>query len=132
VGSKDEALEANLAGKKRLTGLVLDFTDSDNPDVGAEVLEGFLPPKDLTYLRLWDFKGSRYVSWMLSPQNQDAPRNLDTLHLSDCSQLVSIPEGTQLLFARLRSLPITRCTRDALPGHMERESLREIENLSLR
>ncbi|TVU23483.1 hypothetical protein EJB05_25852, partial [Eragrostis curvula] len=121
VGSKDEALEANIAGKKRLTGLFLNFKNSCNPDVEADVLEGLLPRKDLEKLVLRHYRGPWYP---------DAPKNLGELFLFRCSRLVYIPEGSEL-FAGLRSLGISQCTWDALPDHMERlTSLKDLRIIS--
>ncbi|XP_039823564.1 putative disease resistance protein RGA3 isoform X2 [Panicum virgatum] len=119
VGSKEEALEAQLACKQRLTKLVLRFrNDTCNPDVTAEVLEGLCPPKDLVELEIQLYKGSRYPSWMLSRQHPDAPKRLQKLLLMGCSRLASIPEDSEL-FTHLRELHIIKCDWDRLPENME-------------
>ncbi|KAG2564129.1 hypothetical protein PVAP13_8KG387600 [Panicum virgatum] len=121
VGSKEEALEAQLARKERVTQLDLDFGYvSCNPDVAAEVLEGLRPPKDLVELDIWSYYGSRYPSWMLSRQQPDAPKRLQKLVLRfNCSRLASIPEDSEL-FTHLRELHIMYCDWDRLPENMER------------
>ncbi|KAL6654648.1 hypothetical protein ACP70R_008113 [Stipagrostis hirtigluma subsp. patula] len=119
VGSKQEALEANLACKKRLIKLSLGFNiNTCNPDVEAEVLEGLYPPNHLEELIIAYFHGSRYPSWMLSHRNPDASRHLYELELYMCSQLLSIPEDSEF-FIRLRKLCISRCSWGALLDNME-------------
>jgi len=131
VGSKEEALEAQLACKQRLTKLVLRFSnDTCNPDVTAEVLEGLCPPKDLVDLTIQFYKGSRYPSWMLSRQHPDAPKHLQKLRLAFNSiRLASIPEDSEL-FAHLRELRISHCDWDRLPENMEH--LVSLQNLIIR
>ncbi|XP_039823557.1 putative disease resistance protein RGA3 isoform X3 [Panicum virgatum] len=131
VGSKEEALEAQLACKQRLTKLVLRFSnDTCNPDVTAEVLEGLCPPKDLVDLTIQFYKGSRYPSWMLSRQHPDAPKHLQKLRLAFNSiRLASIPEDSEL-FTHLRELRISHCDWDRLPGNMEH--LVSLQNLIIR
>ncbi|WVZ49576.1 hypothetical protein U9M48_000918 [Paspalum notatum var. saurae] len=125
VGSKEEALEADLASKKRVTDLVLCFDVFDvgtkNPDIEAEVLEGLCPPKYLQELTIKGYKGSRYPSWMLSgQQHTDAPKHLRKLVLKWCScPLASFPEDSEL-FINLLELEIVVCEWDSLPGNMER------------
>jgi len=91
VRSKEEALEAQLTRKERVTELRLRFSSCywslqhldtcNDPDVAAEVLEGLCPPKDLVDLTIQFYKGSRYPSWMLSRQHPDAPKCLQKLKL---------------------------------------------------
>lgn len=120
------ALEADLAGKTRLTTLALYFGRS-NPGVEETVLEGLLPPKDLEVLRIHKYSGSSYPSWMLN-QNSETPKNLDGLLLDSCSKLVDIPEGSEF-FAGLRRLTVVGCNWDALPDHMKR--LRSLTRLDI-
>ena len=122
VGSKEEALEAQLARKERLTELALDFgyfSICNDPDVAAEVLEGLCPANDLLELVIWWYQGSRCPSWMLSRQQLDGPKRLQKLRFHSCSPLASIPEDTEL-FTQLRELRIQWCDWDRLPENMER------------
>ncbi|CAO1940413.1 unnamed protein product [Urochloa humidicola] len=122
AGSKEEALEAHLTQKKRLTKLELwfDGCEDRDPDIIAEIFEGLCPPEDLLELAIWDYNCSlRYPSWMLSPQHPDAPRRLQTLVLRWCSPLASIPEDS-VLFKGLLELCIQDCNWDSLPENMER------------
>ncbi|PVH34618.1 hypothetical protein PAHAL_8G260000 [Panicum hallii] len=128
VGSKEEALGAQLARKERVTKLELKFgyNTCNDPDVAAEVLEGLCPPKDLVELQIYHYKGSRYPSWMLSRQHPDAPKRLQKLVLLCCSRLASIPKDCEL-FIHLRELRIESCDWDCLPENMER--LGSLQNL---
>ncbi|CAO2206764.1 unnamed protein product [Urochloa humidicola] len=130
VGSREEALEAQLARKNRLRVLVLDFNEKTcSPDTEAEVLEGLCPPDHLVQLCIWYFCGPRYPSWMLSWHHPEAPKHLDKLELCECRRLVSIPEDSEF-FARLRLLRIVSCIWDALPDNME--GLRSLQKLVIR
>jgi len=122
VGSKEEAGEAQIARKERLTKLRLYFGNNNtfnDPDVEAEILEGLCPPKDLVELGIYNYKGSRYPSWMLSRQQPDAPKRLQILRFHTCSPLASIPEDSEL-FTHLRELHFMYCDWDRLPENMER------------
>ncbi|CAO2142820.1 unnamed protein product [Urochloa humidicola] len=111
VRSKEEALEAHLTQKKRLTKLELwfDFCEDRDPDIIAEIFEGLCPPEDLQELAISLYNCSlRYPSWMLSPQHPDAPKRLQKLVLEQCSRLASIPEDS-VLFKGLLELRIEYC-----------------------
>ncbi|CAN6226707.1 unnamed protein product [Urochloa humidicola] len=132
VGSKEEALEAHLTEKKRLTKLKLNFLGcgSGDQDIVAEVFEGLCPPEELQELVIWDYDCSlRYPSWMLSRQHLDAPKRLQTLELRWCSRLASIPEDS-VLFKGLLELRIECCDWDSLPESMER--LVSLQTLDIR
>nr|AKC34069.1 NRC1-like protein [Triticum aestivum] len=62
VKSKEEALEANLAAKERLTELSFEWDDDTrcSSEVEAEVLEGLCPPAGLQKLDIFGYRGSRY------------------------------------------------------------------------
>jgi len=90
------------------------------PDVEAEILEGLCPPNDLVELDIYDYRGSRYPSWMLSRQEPDAPKRLQKLALFKCSPLLAyIPEDSELS-THVRELVINYCNWDRLPENMER------------
>ncbi|KAF0896432.1 hypothetical protein E2562_024301 [Oryza meyeriana var. granulata] len=127
VESQEAAVEANLAGKKRLKQLVLEWDDKNcSLDVHAEVLEGLCPPTELEILEIRGYRGSRYPSWLVGQQN--GPKYLHKLELSRCKRLGSIPEHSEL-FTHLRSLTIYMCSWDSLPDNMER--LTSLEKLTL-
>lgn len=122
VKSKEEALEANLPAKERLTFLSLSWGDGDgdprcSPEVEAEVLEGLCPPVGLEKLRIWNYGGSRYPNWMVGKQN-GGPKDLQELFFYEWSQLGPAPDLEA--FIHLRSLRLFHCSWEALPGNMER------------
>ncbi|KAI5016807.1 hypothetical protein ZWY2020_029085 [Hordeum vulgare] len=120
VKSKEEALEANLAAKKRLTKLTLCFsnphTERRTAQVQAEVLEGLCPPVGLEELSIWEYNGSRYPDWMVGRLN-GGPKDLQSLYFWDSPQLGPGPEFEA--FPHLRMLTLAGCSWDALPGNME-------------
>lgn len=115
VKKKEEALEANIGAKKRLTGLNLAWDDdtSCSPEILADVLEGLCPPTSLTKLNIMNYKGSRYPKWMVCKQN-GGPKDLKELRLTGWNQLGHAPD--LVAFALLCS---RNCGWDALPGNME-------------
>ncbi|XP_037473916.1 putative disease resistance protein RGA3 [Triticum dicoccoides] len=121
VKSKEEALEANLAAKERLTKLILCFLTSHtrgngNAEVAAEVLEVLCPPVGLEVLLIYDYNGSRYPDWMVGKLT-GGPKNLKLLEIYGCSRL---GPGPQLeAFPHLRMLNLEDCSWDALPGNLE-------------
>ncbi|XP_071681891.1 putative disease resistance RPP13-like protein 1 [Lolium perenne] len=120
VKSKEEALEANLAGKERLRDLAMLWGDSEtrcSPEVEAEILEGMCPPVGLQELQLDGYKGSRYPDWMVGKQD-GGPKYVQSL----CFQHSSRPGPASELakaFPHLRVLKLWWCSWDALPGSME-------------
>ncbi|WVZ49628.1 hypothetical protein U9M48_000968 [Paspalum notatum var. saurae] len=122
VGSKEEAFEADLASKKRVTYLELAFGwhRTKDADMEAEVLEGLCPPTHLHELTIKGYNGSRYPSWMLSgQQHPDAPKQLRKLVLRYCNcPLASFPEDSEI-FMNLRELEIKFCEWDSLSENME-------------
>ncbi|VAH11948.1 unnamed protein product [Triticum turgidum subsp. durum] len=130
VKSKEEALEANLAAKERLTELCLVwFGDDDtrcSPEVEAEVLAGLCPPVGIQKLVIHGYRGSRYPDWMVGKQS-GGPDGLRNLQLQRCSQLGPGPQFEA--FPHLRVLYIWCCSWDSLPGNMEHLTL--LENLNI-
>ncbi|KAF7069689.1 hypothetical protein CFC21_075281 [Triticum aestivum] len=118
IESKEEALEANLAGKEQLTQLVLYWggDTSRNPEVQAEVLEGLCPPVGLETLHILGYEGSKYPNWMVSTHSE-GPNELQELWLYGWSQHGPAPELEA--FAHLCSLELWNCTWFALPCNMK-------------
>nr|UBY07404.1 NBS-LRR disease resistance protein [Dasypyrum villosum] len=76
VQSKEEALEVDLAGKEKLTKVVLSWDDdSCSPEVEAEVLEGLCPSKYLERLELRNSHGIHSLM-LLELENIRSPRAL--------------------------------------------------------
>ncbi|XP_037471224.1 putative disease resistance protein RGA4, partial [Triticum dicoccoides] len=127
VKSKEEALEANLASKERLTKLTLSWDGDDgtrcSPEVEADVLEGMCPPVGLETLVIRHYKGTRYPYW------NGTPKDLQNLHFIYCGQLGCFP-GLEA-FCHLRSLHLLYCDWYTLPGNMEHlTSLKKLEIIS--
>jgi hypothetical protein len=118
VKSKNEAQEANLAAKTRLTGLELVWFDgTTSPEVEAEVLEGLCPPGGLKSLKIHGYKGQGYPSWMVGVQN-GRPEYLNTLFLYKCYELRPSPELFDR-FIHLRELIIWYSYWDYLPDNVK-------------
>ncbi|XP_020160635.1 putative disease resistance RPP13-like protein 1 [Aegilops tauschii subsp. strangulata] len=120
VKSREEALEFDLAAKKRLTDLTLSFIGSS--EVAAEVLEGLCPPVGLEKLRIEGYKGLGYPKWMVGRQNS-GPEKLQKLELSIWGQPGPAPELEA--FIHLRELTLSSCCWNALPCNMDHLSLLE-------
>uniref|UniRef100_A0A452XIA5 AAA+ ATPase domain-containing protein n=1 Tax=Aegilops tauschii subsp. strangulata TaxID=200361 RepID=A0A452XIA5_AEGTS len=122
VKSKEEALQANLAAKERLTDLTFNWRDDTrcSPEVEADVLEGLCPPVGLQRLEIYGYRGSRYPDWMVGKQS-GGPEGLRNLYLIACSQLGTGPAFEA--FPHLRVLRIRACSWDSLTGNMERLTL---------
>uniref|UniRef100_A0A452XI56 NB-ARC domain-containing protein n=1 Tax=Aegilops tauschii subsp. strangulata TaxID=200361 RepID=A0A452XI56_AEGTS len=113
VKSKEEALEANLAAKERLTDLRLEW-DGDNDTRCSPVgLEGLCPPVGLQKLAIRGYRCSRYPDWMVGKQSGGV-EGLRNLSLWSCSQLGPGPEFDA--FPHLRVLEIWSCSWDSLPA----------------
>ncbi|XP_048547120.1 putative disease resistance protein RGA3 [Triticum urartu] len=117
VQSKEDALEVDLAGKEKLTKVVLSWDDdSCSPEVEAEVLEGLCPSKYLERLELWNYDGARLPSWMMGKHN-GSPKNLKELTFRGWIQLGPAPDLGA--FIHLQSLILYNCNWDALAGNIE-------------
>ncbi|XP_037445362.1 putative disease resistance protein RGA3 isoform X1 [Triticum dicoccoides] len=125
VKSKEEALEANLAAKERLTELSFEWDDDTrcSSEVEAEVLDGLCPPAGLQKLDIFGYRGSRYPDWMVGKQS-GGPEGLRNLFLGGCSQLGPGPEFDA--FPHLRVLEIYSCSWDSLLGNMEHLALLKV------
>uniref|UniRef100_A0ACD5ZPW7 Uncharacterized protein n=1 Tax=Avena sativa TaxID=4498 RepID=A0ACD5ZPW7_AVESA len=121
VRDKEEALEANLTAKKRLTELDLRWDEDGDtrctPEVQADVLEGLCPPMELQTLRIYHYQGSRYPEWMVGRQN-GGPKELQQLWFWRCKQLGPAPQFVEA-YPHLRVLKLWVCNWDALPGNIE-------------
>lgn len=131
VRSKEEAMEANLSAKERLTALELCWErDNRRPDAEAEaqVMEGLCPPSQLQTLEIWDFHGSRYPSWMESTLSS-GPKELKRLLFWRCRQLGPAPKLQN--FLHLQLLWLEDCSWNTLPDNMARlTSLKKLIVLS--
>ncbi|CAM0908593.1 unnamed protein product [Alopecurus aequalis] len=116
VRSSVEALEAKLADKKGLRTVALCWNGEASPEAQTLVLDGLCPPKDLESLRIFNYGGLRYPSWMMN-RHDGGPKYLRHLKLISC-----IPKpGPELVTfsTHLRWLAIWNCSWEALPNYME-------------
>ncbi|XP_066334570.1 disease resistance protein RGA2-like [Miscanthus floridulus] len=114
VGSREEALEANLSAKERLSHLILGWDSDDglrtcSAELQADILEGLCPPVYLDTLQLWSYNGSMYPDWVVGARD---------LLLLECSPLRAIPEQHGFS-AHLLQLFIHSCSWHALPYNMK-------------
>ncbi|XP_071679131.1 putative disease resistance RPP13-like protein 1 [Lolium perenne] len=127
VQSKEEALEVNLAGKEKLTEVVLEWNSGNcGPEDHDDVLEGLCPSKYLERLGIWGYHGMTFPNWMMGEHN-GGPKNLQQLTFGGWSQQGLAPDLGP--FIHLHSLYIIRCSWDALPGMEHLKSLK-ILNIS--
>ncbi|CAM0948337.1 unnamed protein product [Alopecurus aequalis] len=129
VKSKNEALEANLVAKTRLTGLTLFwYINLSSKEVQAEVLEGLCPPKGLTDLKIVGYQGPGYPSWMVGLQN-NGPKYLNTLSLASCFWMEPAPELFEC-FIHLHEFTIIHMNWVYLPDNVK--DLRWLKSLNIR
>uniref|UniRef100_A0ACD6AAZ7 Uncharacterized protein n=1 Tax=Avena sativa TaxID=4498 RepID=A0ACD6AAZ7_AVESA len=125
VQSKEEALEVNLAGKEKLTYLVLQWDKpSCTPEVEAKVLEGLCPSKYLERLKISQYHGMTLPNWM-TDEHIGGPKNLQELILAGWRQRGLAPDLGA--FIHLHFLRIQCCSWDALPGMEHLTSLKKLE-----
>jgi hypothetical protein len=118
VESKEEAVEASLADKERLTELGLAWNSTScSPEVEVEVLEGLCPPKSLLTLHIRDYHGSTYPNWMVGKQ-YGGPTNLHNLWLYRCTRLEPAAELFEV-FVHLRLFMLWFSNWHTLPDNME-------------
>jgi hypothetical protein len=129
VRGKEEATEASVAHKDRLTNLVFEWDDrSCSSEVEAEVLEGLCPSKYLERLRINNYQGSTYPNWMVSKQN-GGPEHLRNLWFYNCSRLEPAPELFEV-FGHLYWFRLWFSNWDALPDNMEQLTLLQVLDIN--
>ncbi|XP_066358782.1 disease resistance protein RGA2-like isoform X3 [Miscanthus floridulus] len=118
VESKEEAVQASLADKERLTMLELcwDVYTSCSPEVEAEVLEGLCPSKYVERLSIRNYHGSTYPNWMVGKQN-GGPKRLHYLWLVKCTRLEPAPELFEV-FVHLRCFMLWDSNWPSLPDNI--------------
>ncbi|PKU79975.1 Putative disease resistance RPP13-like protein 1 [Dendrobium catenatum] len=99
----EEACSAKLCPKRRLTYLILCWsnTDSRNIDLDENVLYNFQPPKCVRNLSIKRSMGARSAIWM---NNVNLISNLEKIELKDCIEWETLPPFGQLPF--LKSLKL--------------------------
>ncbi|XP_057736636.1 putative disease resistance protein RGA1 [Arachis stenosperma] len=100
VGSISEAKNANLKGKQDLRQLILSWRKSGKSKsvLGAEeVLEALQPHSTLKLLKIQEYEGLRWPTWM---QNNSATHNLVSLRLEECRKCQHLPPVEKLPFLK--------------------------------
>ncbi|KAF9616088.1 hypothetical protein IFM89_028554, partial [Coptis chinensis] len=99
LGQVADSIEAVLKKKEKLRSLDLVFSeesDEERHDDEEErkrkenVLDGLQPHTNLAELRIEDYEGNRFPSWMMSSINSALP-NLVKLKLRNCNQCSELP-----------------------------------------
>ncbi|KAL0928376.1 hypothetical protein M5K25_000253 [Dendrobium thyrsiflorum] len=105
VKDAEEARDAQLCEKKRLTDLTLSWgsTDSRNIDLDENVFDNLQPPKCLRNLCIEGYTGARSAIWM---NNVNLLSNIKKIELSCCWEWETLPPFGQLPF--LKSLSLRR------------------------
>lgn len=133
VESKEEATEARLADKERLTDLALCWVDArscspQEVELEAEVLEGLCPSKYLEILEIRNYHGSTYPNWMVGKEN-GSPNNLRNLWFNNCARLEPAPELFEV-FVHLRWFRLWYSNWPTLPDNIGQLTSLQLLDLS--
>ncbi|KAL0928411.1 hypothetical protein M5K25_000290 [Dendrobium thyrsiflorum] len=103
VKNTEEARDAQLCEKKRLTDLTFSWgrTDSRNIDLHENVLDNLKPPKCLRNLHINRYLGARSAIWM---KNVNLLSNIKKIELSNCWEWETLPPFGQLPFLNILEL----------------------------
>ncbi|XP_068343838.1 putative disease resistance protein RGA3 [Pyrus communis] len=91
VRDKKEAQKANLEGKANIQRLELcwGFSRARNANLhDRDILEGLQPPPKLESLKILNFKGTKFASWMTGDL---LPFNLTEVELYNCTDCEEVP-----------------------------------------
>ncbi|KAL0928372.1 hypothetical protein M5K25_000248 [Dendrobium thyrsiflorum] len=119
VKNTEEARDAQLCEKKRLTDLTLSWgsTDSRNIDLDENVLDNLQPPKCLRNLCIKRYMGARSAIWM---NNVNLLSNIKKIELSNCWEWETLPPFGQLPFLKILKLddmPKVKCLVSKFNGN---------------
>ncbi|CAH1435960.1 unnamed protein product [Lactuca virosa] len=94
VRSKEDAVMADLSGKKNLNEIEFEWNTSYGND--KEVLEGLQPPGDVKILTITSFSGDNFPEWVMKMavniDGKETPLDkLVSVTLSDCRRCLSLP-----------------------------------------
>ncbi|KAH0461874.1 hypothetical protein IEQ34_009449 [Dendrobium chrysotoxum] len=103
VKDTEEARNAQLCEKMRLTYLILCWSDTDsrNIDLDEKLLDNLQSPKCLRNLSIERYMGARSAIWM---NNVNPISNLEKIELTECLEWETLPPLGQLRF--LKSLKL--------------------------
>ncbi|KAI0514043.1 hypothetical protein KFK09_010077 [Dendrobium nobile] len=107
VKDVEEAHNAQLCEKRRLTNLTLCWSDNNsrNIDLDENVLDNLQPPKCLRNLSLYFYMGARSAMWMNNVNLLSNIEKIEEIELSHCMEWETLPPFGQLPF--LKSLKLS-------------------------
>ncbi|KAI0514058.1 hypothetical protein KFK09_010092 [Dendrobium nobile] len=107
VKDAEEARNAQLCEKRRLTNLTLCWSDNNsrNIDLDENVLDNLQPPKCLRNLSLYFYMGARSAMWMNNVNLLSNIEKIEEIELSHCMEWETLPPFGQLPF--LKSLKLS-------------------------
>ncbi|KAM5559922.1 putative disease resistance protein RGA3 [Rosa sericea] len=103
VRDREAAKKANLVGK-RIRDLSFSWSSNEHrassSDIDEDVLEALQPHPNLEFLKIENFMGDKFPSWMMSKLS--LPRNLEEITFGGCNKCEGVPKLGHL--PNLRSL----------------------------
>ncbi|PRQ43431.1 putative leucine-rich repeat domain, L domain-containing protein [Rosa chinensis] len=107
VRDRDAAKKANLVGK-RIRDLSFSWSSNEHrassSNIDEDVLEALQPHPNLEFLKIENFMGDKFPSWMMSKLS--LPRNLKEIAFGGCNKCEGVPKLGHL--PNLRSLLMDR------------------------
>ncbi|THG05106.1 hypothetical protein TEA_012912 [Camellia sinensis var. sinensis] len=99
VKGREEAEKANISGKLNIHELGFHWVRVGSPstveDIASinheDVLEGLKPHGNLKGLKLQNFEGKNFASWMMSGKDAQLLQNLVMIELSECTRCEQVP-----------------------------------------
>ncbi|XP_023728242.1 putative disease resistance protein RGA4 [Lactuca sativa] len=96
ISSKEDAVMADLSGKKSLNEIEFSWSSNRGADRNKDVLEGLQPPRDVKILRIDYFCGDNFPDWVMKMaihiEGKWMPLDkLVSIKLSDCRSCLSLP-----------------------------------------
>ncbi|KAI0503557.1 hypothetical protein KFK09_014491 [Dendrobium nobile] len=133
VKDGEEARNAQLCKKKRLTDLTLCWSDnhinSTNNDLDKNVLDNLHPPKCLRNLSIERYMGARSAIWM---NNVNPIINLEKIEMTKCLEWETLPPFGQLpllKFLKLGKMPKVKCLESKFNGNDKYRAFPLLEKL---
>ncbi|KAL6959834.1 hypothetical protein U1Q18_039986 [Sarracenia purpurea var. burkii] len=120
VKDREESEKENLLRKSRIHELVFHWEQDSIRDTNninyEEVLEGLQAHWNLKCLRIENFGGQRFASWM---ESRDALQNLVRIELRMCIRCEQIPKLGHLSHLEVVELASLKCIGSEFYGHSE-------------
>ncbi|WCJ19989.1 LRR and NB-ARC domains-containing disease resistance protein [Euphorbia peplus] len=120
VGDKKEAERANLPGKPKLQGLSLEWSCgvNDRSSSDEEVMEGLRPHENIRRIKVKNYMGEKWPSWMWIMKNPTDSYSSIVLHrlvdlsLTECRKCVRLPrlgDLPNLKFLQISHMVSVKC-----------------------